>query len=636
MSQRFLGTMFAKFGVVKDVFIPRKRSKTGKRFGFVRYDRYLATEIAIRKTNGIWLSDKDLKVKMAEFRRSMGRRLMDNGNLVELRGVNGISKPRQRGDQVQRLLEWIPKSNGRGLTVYEEKSGAGTRAAVPDAQRVTCTVNGSTSKQHYVAPRKLVASNFRSSYAQVAKFRGHSQEFSHVVKGVPIGNEWLYRSVVATFDDRHNSDTMLGSFIEQERGDISVRRLGSKRVLITFPSEDRMSSFMKWGEVLNIEEDTAKCIRCDIGKVKISTSNPSVINHQMKLIIGWKSFVIRVAEEQSVFKCNSDFNCSFLCHKGEDEQTEPGHSSREDDDVEHCLNEGNTDVELDNSQLLITGSRDNINSTIGRERKSKSLGEDEMRGFMLESALETQRSQGEENGEAVDSRNNGSELIACDGPNDGNEKVGGELVTYDRSQEDRDGLKRPFSSLVGPIMNREGINLEVVLGPGIKPVHADMDMWGTDPASQLGLGCCQEISQFDDRMADSINHGNVLSGGAIALSNLNNEPRTSDFVGGWCLVRFRHGAKALGVDLVSSLGLGIGVVLDDKENVTRGEGEGEFQRWSVRRLMVQSSQNCFMEWNNLVTFDHELEQVPTVLGIVLSGLGFWAGLREYLVRGVKR
>ncbi|KAH7854609.1 hypothetical protein Vadar_015905 [Vaccinium darrowii] len=45
--------LFNKFGVVRDVFIPLKRSKvTGNKFGFVRYDCRVSAEVAISKANG--------------------------------------------------------------------------------------------------------------------------------------------------------------------------------------------------------------------------------------------------------------------------------------------------------------------------------------------------------------------------------------------------------------------------------------------------------------------------------------------------------------------------------------------------------------------------------------------------------
>ncbi|GAB2282959.1 hypothetical protein Dimus_039571 [Dionaea muscipula] len=191
------------------------------------------------------------------------------------------------------------------------------------------------------------------------------------VRGFSLGNAWLYRSVVATFGNHRNPDAMFESFMKTEGGNVTVRRLGRSKVLITFPHEGNMKTFIDqhtkeesfwfkdvvpwsaalefdfgrevwlscygvpvhawnvgtfsaianfWGEVLNIDEDTARCVRYDIGKVKVYTKNAAVINSQMILRVGWRSFKIRVAEEQAVFICNSEFNCMCACHGVEDEQ----------------------------------------------------------------------------------------------------------------------------------------------------------------------------------------------------------------------------------------------------------------------------------------------------------------------------
>ncbi|KAH7838737.1 hypothetical protein Vadar_030471 [Vaccinium darrowii] len=68
VSQNWLRKTYSQFGSVKDVFIPSKRSKvTGTNFGFVKYDSENSAKSAIEKTNGIWIEDKKLFVKMASF-----------------------------------------------------------------------------------------------------------------------------------------------------------------------------------------------------------------------------------------------------------------------------------------------------------------------------------------------------------------------------------------------------------------------------------------------------------------------------------------------------------------------------------------------------------------------------------------
>ncbi|KAL7251620.1 hypothetical protein ACSBR1_013462 [Camellia fascicularis] len=66
MNATSLFKLFAKFGIVPDVFIPFKRRKTtNSRFDFVRYDCHVASDIAIQKANGLLVDDKVLEVKYA-------------------------------------------------------------------------------------------------------------------------------------------------------------------------------------------------------------------------------------------------------------------------------------------------------------------------------------------------------------------------------------------------------------------------------------------------------------------------------------------------------------------------------------------------------------------------------------------
>ncbi|KAA8538407.1 hypothetical protein F0562_028047 [Nyssa sinensis] len=75
MDHEELRKIFTKYGVVRDVFIPRKRrEKTGFRFGFVRYDCGVAAGIAVQKGDGIWIGSKNTKVKLADQNRNFEKK----------------------------------------------------------------------------------------------------------------------------------------------------------------------------------------------------------------------------------------------------------------------------------------------------------------------------------------------------------------------------------------------------------------------------------------------------------------------------------------------------------------------------------------------------------------------------------
>ncbi|GFZ14667.1 hypothetical protein Acr_24g0008570 [Actinidia rufa] len=66
----WLNKTFTKFGIVRDVFIPLKSVKSGKRFGFVRYDCLIAAQITVSRGNGLWCFNKRVGVKVAAFDRN--------------------------------------------------------------------------------------------------------------------------------------------------------------------------------------------------------------------------------------------------------------------------------------------------------------------------------------------------------------------------------------------------------------------------------------------------------------------------------------------------------------------------------------------------------------------------------------
>ncbi|GMP95174.1 hypothetical protein CsSME_00044319 [Camellia sinensis var. sinensis] len=68
LDPKGLFNLFTKFGVIKDVFMPKKRRRaTNTRFGFVRFNCSVAARVAVQKANGLWVDDRSLQVKHAEF-----------------------------------------------------------------------------------------------------------------------------------------------------------------------------------------------------------------------------------------------------------------------------------------------------------------------------------------------------------------------------------------------------------------------------------------------------------------------------------------------------------------------------------------------------------------------------------------
>ncbi|KAI8570572.1 hypothetical protein RHMOL_Rhmol01G0045300 [Rhododendron molle] len=68
IRKTWIYNLFSRFGKIRDIYIPNKRSKiTGRRFCFVRFEVNREAEQAITRTDGIWVRDLKLVVKIARF-----------------------------------------------------------------------------------------------------------------------------------------------------------------------------------------------------------------------------------------------------------------------------------------------------------------------------------------------------------------------------------------------------------------------------------------------------------------------------------------------------------------------------------------------------------------------------------------
>ncbi|TYH95086.1 hypothetical protein ES332_A12G083300v1 [Gossypium tomentosum] len=96
MHWKGLWALFNYHGEVKDAFIPIKKNKDGKMFGFVRYSNDTDAQRAIVRLNGFVLLGYRIRVKMASFRgnRKSWKIRSTNANVLRNKDQNGFEKDR--------------------------------------------------------------------------------------------------------------------------------------------------------------------------------------------------------------------------------------------------------------------------------------------------------------------------------------------------------------------------------------------------------------------------------------------------------------------------------------------------------------------------------------------------------------
>ncbi|XP_028101317.1 uncharacterized protein LOC114300665 [Camellia sinensis] len=148
MDPRGLFKLFSSYGVVKDVFILKKRMKViGTRFGFVRYDCQVTASMAVQKAEGLWCDDKELKVQIAEYRnKDQNLKIQESRKESTIEGRKEEAKETEDGNDVSINNEVASKVKDTvdGGTVKLDKRGK--RVAVSSLRQSNGGLGNSTGR----------------------------------------------------------------------------------------------------------------------------------------------------------------------------------------------------------------------------------------------------------------------------------------------------------------------------------------------------------------------------------------------------------------------------------------------------------------------------------------------------------
>lgn len=292
-NQSWLETLFSNYGIVRDSFIPAKRSKRGSKFGFVRYDCSVSAAVAISRANGLEVEGNYLFVKKASF------------NLENKRRSDDVDSSKPIEDCRQKNME----------------------LRVDDG----------------------------ISYAQALKggVKHGNMKNSGSILVQPMGNGWLYRSAIGKIHKLISSEDLENIFKMEQIRDVQIRAIGGRFVIVTFPNEEsrnatikerRVTNWLedikpwngeqakderfvwlscfgmplnawsmqtfkdiggKWGHFLKVDDNTLSGKSYEKGKVLIATEHIHKVEGYMELVVDGLSYSIRVEEEESFRKIAS-------------------------------------------------------------------------------------------------------------------------------------------------------------------------------------------------------------------------------------------------------------------------------------------------------------------------------------------
>ncbi|GAB2296803.1 hypothetical protein Dimus_030906 [Dionaea muscipula] len=332
--------LFSEFGVIQDAFIPRKKSRSGTRFGFVRYGCPVAADMAIQKGNRVWFqNNKQLLVKMASYARH------NEGHKMQDRDV------------------------GFNFMMRREKDKGGYR--VFSEGKLQMNVGGSKSY------RKVLLGSYNKDKDGGSICDNHlgkdAQSNLPIIEGDEYDSDWLRRSIVAEWMSCKKEGSHVETLKAELDQEVKVVRLGRDRVLLTFPSISSLCSALnkekawwarwfdsvkQWTKEMTWNYQRQVWLRCcnlplqawtintmisigqywgevlmvDIGDVE---SGNMEVARDIQLRVGNMFFRCRIVEEQEVvvMSTEEDRGRCCICNHGRNKEDEQMRREEGDDDV---------------------------------------------------------------------------------------------------------------------------------------------------------------------------------------------------------------------------------------------------------------------------------------------------------------
>ncbi|GLU18987.1 hypothetical protein SLE2022_352590 [Rubroshorea leprosula] len=490
---------YQRYGKVVDVFIPSKRDRWGKRFGFVRMRGVQDVKQLEERLNRIWIESYKLRARVASSRRQ--REIRSQRNAGKKSGTDRVQR-RFEQRRSARLKEGIREQR------FVQPGLSYVQAVMGDSRKHSALV---LNKQEEKKEKSAAMDRISIIQRKSASLEGKSSEEKEgavnsginreeIIEFCPLKeeNEWLQGSMIVVVKSMSLIST-IQERLDVDGGLINISPLGGRTILLTEKLVGYLNEYllqhkelfelwcekihswdeapqnygrMVWvrisgvplkawsercfemiaaslGEVVLVHEDTkSKSILCD-GRVLILCSERNKIVKTLKLKVEEKLYQIGVTEEE--WRADPDWWLS------EDDRREEAETSSDVSSSE----QGEEDHEFNYSVIRgddVDDDVDDVEGTDGERLEAEGISNSK-KGAITES-----RGSAREENKELDGLNNQKGLIrdAEDGP----EEEYGLNVSISHVQETRDTGIGP-KSLIGNLGEVQG-TIEGELNNGAK------------------------------------------------------------------------------------------------------------------------------------------------------------------------
>jgi hypothetical protein len=292
---------FARFGRVGEVYIPERRDKQGKRFGFVKYRDVKNAREQLDLISNIWFGSFKIRVNIARFNKGDLKR-------EEEKAVTG------KGKEVTKAVGEVLAADGRSFKeVLSEVPGGEKRVLAPVVQRKAGAELGVVVME--VEPEAEALKKLNGAYVGFLSEFMHHQTLQrdfvmdgyHNIVVTPLSHlkVLLSSSVVGEVHDLVGSVGWWCNCFEKFEA-WSPNCVSNRRVtwlycfgvpLHVWGDAIFRSLGFKFGTFIETDEDTKQMRRGDVAKVRIETELPGVVDASILISVMGQNFSIRAIEQ---------------------------------------------------------------------------------------------------------------------------------------------------------------------------------------------------------------------------------------------------------------------------------------------------------------------------------------------------
>lgn len=399
--------LFARYGKIREIFIPFKKSKiSGQSFGFVRFNNDRDANIAIASSNNTWCWGHRLVVKKARFLMEKDNHASYNQNLGGYsigRVSNGQSNHFKSGIKNPQFLNNNETENFlHASNVVLNGANTGQKAREENRGKEIWRRKGVPESSKQGVERNLLVLQ-------------------------PSGNGWLCRSAFGRIKRLVSAQKLLDVFSKEGVEKCQIKPAGGRFMLVVFPNENmrdkvindkwianwfeelkpwdedpaqieryvwlecyglplnawNVQSFRaianKWGQFLEVDNDTLTGNSFEKGKVLIVTENAKKIEDQIQLVVNGKEYMVRVEEVDSFRVIEPDRSISMESSMEKDDEMDK--TSDDKEDRVGGLNQSKSKDDravIENENDKVADNVDEMENNCEREKHLETLNCDDM------------------------------------------------------------------------------------------------------------------------------------------------------------------------------------------------------------------------------------------------------------------